>query len=299
MVLVVASLGTGGSAMAQVAAFVNGSPITAYDLEQRAKFTELALHKRPGRKEVLQELIDEKIKIQEVQRYGMDAPKGELDRSLANMAGRGGMSVDQFKGALAAKGVGVETVTSRLRAEMAWSQLVRARFPATLQVGEKDVNDAAKKKGSEEGEAIAYDYRLRQILFLVAKGSAPPVYENRGREAEALRARFENCDGGIAMARTLRDVAVRDPVRRSSTDLPPSLRDLLNSTPVGKLTKPEATAQGVAVWAVCEKKENTTDTPQKRAIQNELFNARFDAQSKKYMADLRKQALIEIKIKLD
>lgn len=297
MVLVAASLGTGGSAMAQVAAFVNGSPITVYDLEQRAKYTELAAHKKLSRQEVLNELIDEKIKLSEVQRYGLDAPKAEVERSLTNMASRGGMSIDQFKQGLAAKGVGIETVTSRLRADMAWGQLVRARFPATLQVGDKDINEAAKKKGGEPDEAVAYDYRLRQILFIVPKGSATSVYETRSREAEALRSRFENCDSGISLARGLRDVAVRDPVRRSSTDLPQSLREILNSTPVGKLTKPEATAQGVAVFAVCEKKENTTDTPQKRAIQNELFNARFDAQSKRYLNDLRRQALIEIKIK--
>src|SRR5690349_6013971 len=94
--LLAASLGASGSAMAQVAAFVNGSPITVYDLEQRAKFTQLALHKTPNRRDILNELIDEKIKIQEVQRYGLDAPKGEIDRSLGNMAARGNMSVEQF-----------------------------------------------------------------------------------------------------------------------------------------------------------------------------------------------------------
>lgn len=292
--LVAVTLAATGPAKAQVAAFVNGAPITAYDIEQRIKFIQLSLHKTPTRQEVLDELIDEKIKIQEVQRYSMDAPKNELDRGLANMAGRMNMNTEQFTQALAAKGVGIETIKSRMRADMAWTNLVRARFPATLSVEEKDVADAVEKTGGE-GDAVAYDYRLRQILFFVPRGSAQAVYEGRSREAEALRAKFEGCDSGIALVRSLHNVAVRDPVRKSSTDLPTNLRDILNNTPVGKLTKPEITTQGVAVWALCDKKENTTDTPQKRAARNELFNARFEAQSKRYLAEIRKQAMIEIK----
>ncbi len=151
-----------------------------------------------------------------------------------------------------------------------------------------------QNKGGE-GEAVAYDYRLRQILFIVPSGSPQSVIEGRMREAEGLRTRFENCDDGIKLARALRDVAVRDPVRRNSADLPDNLRNVLNSTQVGKLTKPEVNSQGVAVFALCEKRENTTDTPQKRAARNELFNARFEAQSKRYLAELKRQAMIEMK----
>ena len=186
------------------------------------------------------------------------------------MASRTGLNVEQFTQALVGRGVNIDTIRSRLRAEIAWNQLLRARFPATLAIEEKEVRDAVEKKGGE-GEAVAYDYRLRQILFIVPKGSPQSVIEGRLREAEALRSRFANCEDGVAFARALRDVAVRDPVRRSSADLPDNLREVLNSTPVGKLTKPEVNAQGVAVFALCEKVANKTDTPQKRAAQDGAF----------------------------
>jgi peptidyl-prolyl cis-trans isomerase SurA len=293
--LVAASLATSCPAAAQqVVAFVNGSPITTYDIEQRSKFMQLSTHKTPSRQEVLDSLIDETIKTQEAQRYGMDAPAADLDRALAGMSSRTGMSLEQFTHALAAQGVGIQTVRSRMRAEIAWNQLVRARFPATLSIAEKEVREAAEKKGGE-GDAVSYDYRLRQILFIVPKGSPQSLIDGRIREAEALRGRFENCQEGLTFARGLRDVAVRDPVRRSSTDLPENLRQVLNSTPVGKLTKPEVSSQGVAVFAVCEKRENKTDTQRTRAAQQELFNSRFDAQSKRYLSELRRSAMIEKK----
>lgn len=295
-IVIAASTAAGPSPAAaqQVVVFVNGAPITTYDIEQRSKFIQLSAKRTPSRQEVLDALIEDTMKIQEALRYNMDAPKGEVERSIGTMSGRAGLSVPQFTQMLAAQGVNIETIKSRMRSEIAWTNLVRARFPSTLQVEEKDVRDALQTK-KEDGDDVAYDYRLRPILFIVPKGSAQSVFQSRIREAESLRGRFQDCDAGLRLARGLRDVAVRDPVRRSSSDLPNNLRDLLNNTPVGKLTKPEVTAQGVEVFALCEKKENTSDTPQKRNARQQLFASRFEAQSKRYLNELRRGAMIEYK----
>jgi peptidyl-prolyl cis-trans isomerase SurA len=291
--MIAANLAAARPALAQVAVFVNGAPITHYDIEQRSRFTQLSAHKALSRQEIIDELIEEKLKTQEAARYSLEVPKAEIDRSIGNMAGRGGLNIEQFTQVLTSKGVDIETIKHRVRADIAWGQLVRARFPATLSVEEKEIRDALEKKGGEE--AVAYDYRLRQILFIVPKGSPRSVVDGRMREAEALRSRFENCDSGIALARMLRDVAVRDPVRKSSTDLPNNLRDILNNTPIGKLTKPEENAQGVAVFALCDRQQNTADTLQKREAKAELFNARYEVVSKRYLNEVRRSAIIEYK----
>ncbi|MEX0841462.1 MAG: peptidylprolyl isomerase, partial [Xanthobacteraceae bacterium] len=248
----------------QVVVVVNGSPITSYDIEQRSKFIKLSTQKTPSRQEVLDELIDEKIKVHEASLYSMDAKDSDVNRGIANMASRSGLSVAQFTQVLAGQGVALNTIKARMRADFAWNQLVRARFPATLQIEESEIRDVLAKKG--ESEIVAYDYTLRPIIFIVPKGSPSSFVDGRMREAEALRSRFNNCNDGISFARALKDVAVRDLVRRTSADLPNELRDILNAMPVGQLTKPEITGQGVQVFALCERIENKTDTPQKRNI---------------------------------
>ena len=55
-----------------VAVIVNGAPITTYDIEQRIKFTTLASHKTASRQEIIQELIDEKLKVQIAERYKLE-----------------------------------------------------------------------------------------------------------------------------------------------------------------------------------------------------------------------------------
>ena len=49
--------GTGARAQV-IVVIVNGEPITALDIEQRSKLTELSTHKTPTRQEVLDELIN-------------------------------------------------------------------------------------------------------------------------------------------------------------------------------------------------------------------------------------------------
>ena len=291
-----ATLATSSAAFAQVVVFVNGEPITNYDIEQRSRFTHVSSQRSPSRKETLDELIDEKIKLQEALRYSMQIPKSEVESRVGSMAGRMGMNVEQFTHALAAKGINIETIRSRIRSEFAWGTLVRARYPATLAIEDKEIRERAEKQGGG-ADAVAYDYRLREILFIIPKGSPQSVIEGRMREAENLRGRFENCEDGVRLARGLRDVAVRDPIRRSSSDLPENLRNVLNNTAVGKLTKPEnsASGQGISTFALCEKRENTTDTPQRRAAQREIFATRYDAISNKYLKELRRSAIIEYK----
>ena len=71
---------------------------------------------------------------------------------------------------------------------------------------------------------------------------------------------------------------------------------MLNNTPVGRLTPPDVTPQGVEVFAVCSKTPAVGgDTPAKREVRDEMYQERYQALSKKYLKELRSQALIEYK----
>jgi len=127
----------------------------------------------------------------------------------------------------------------------------------------------------------------------VPPGSPPAVYENRRREAEALRGRFRNCEEGLRIARGMRDVAVRDQVNRTSADLPAELRKVVDSIPVGQLTAPEHTRHGIELFAICSKVSSKTDSPKKRQARETAFAKLFERESKRYLQQLRRAALIE------
>jgi peptidyl-prolyl cis-trans isomerase SurA len=282
------------SARAQVVAVVGGEPITAVDIAQRTKLIQLSTQKTPSRQEVLDELIDDKLKVQLSKRYIAEVPKREIENAYASIARRAGMTVAQFNKMLETNGMKADTLKTRIHADYVWSQIVRGKFQGSLQVGEKDVE--VKLQASHKDEGGGVEFKLRPVLFLVPKGSAPAAFEARKHEAEALRSRFTSCEEGLRIAMSLADVVVREPISRQSADIGQQQRDILNNTPVGRLTPADITPQGVEVFAVCSKAPSAgADSPARRQVRDEMFNERYQAMSKKFLKELRSQALIEYK----
>ena len=280
-------------ARAQVVAIVGGEPITEVDIQQRSRLIELSTQKKPARQEVLDELIDDKLKVQLSKRYIAEVPKRDIESAFANMARRTGMTPAQFAKSTASQGVSPEAIKSRIHADFVWGQIVRGKFQGSLQVGDKEVE--GKMQGTPPQEPTNYEYKLRPVLFLVPRGAAPPAFEARKKDAEALRTRFQSCEEGLRVAMALPDVAVRDTITRQSADLGEAQRKVLNDTAVGRLTPPDFTPQGVEVFAVCSKTTAKGDTLAKRKARDEIFNERYQALSKKFLKELRSQALIEYK----
>jgi peptidyl-prolyl cis-trans isomerase SurA len=292
--LVAAALpATPARAQVVVVVVVNGEPITALDIEQRSKLTQLSTHKTPSRQEVIDELITEKLKVREAKKFGLEVTNAEVDQAYGQMAGRMRLSADQLTQQLGRSGVNPGTLKHRIRADMAWPQLVRGRYQSSLQIGEKDI---LQKMESKSDDTLGYDYTLRPILFLVPAGSSEAFVDGRKREAESLRGRFQGCDEGLPFARALKDVAVRDQVIRSSADIPAEQRKVLDGIEVGRLTAPEVTKLGVEMFAICAKKESAAEnTPGKRQARESIAAERYEQKSKQYLQEIRRSAMIEYK----
>ena len=302
---VLAAMGAPSRALAQhVVLVVNGEVITDYDIEQRAKFHTLSEHKTTARQDVIEELIDEKLKVQIGRRYKIELSESDIDSNYADMAKRMHLTSDQLTQTLAQGGVDAKTLKARILADTTWQYIIRGKFQSSLQINEKSVLDkmeTQKKNDGDmetqkknDGDKVGYDYTLRPILFVVPRGNTA-AQEARRKDAEALRARFTNCDSGLPFARSLRDVAIREPITKNSSELAPALRQILDKTEVGHLTAPETTQQGVELFALCEKKETKDETPEKREVREKMFSEQFQAKAKNYLRELRRQAMIERK----
>jgi peptidyl-prolyl cis-trans isomerase SurA len=277
----------------QVVVIVNGDPITALDIEQRTKLTQLSTHKTPTRQEVLDELINERLKVREAKKWGLEVPSSEVDNAYASMAKRMQMTPAQLTEQLAKSGVNAATLKARIKADITWPQLVRGRYQSSLQIGDKDILTAMESKAND---TVGYDYTLRPILFVVPTGSPDTFIEGRKREAEGLRGRFQGCEEGIAFARALKDVAVRDQITRSSADIPPEQRKVLEGVEVGRLTPPEVTKFGIEMFAICAKKESAADnTPGRRQARESIMAERYEQRSKLYLQEIRRGAMLEYK----
>jgi peptidyl-prolyl cis-trans isomerase SurA len=276
-----------------VAVMVNGEPITDFDIEQRSKLDFITTHKQPNRDEVVSELIDEKVKIREAKKFGVDPGSSDIDQSFAAMSSRMRLSPDQLTKSLESQGIRADTLKSRIKADMVWTSLVRGRYKERLQIGEKDVAAAVKAEGGDQQQSDSFEYQMQPVVLIVPHGSAPATIEARQKEAEALRARVQSCVDANTYFKSMQNAAIRETVTKTSADIPEALRKLLDDTPIGHLTPPEVTKQGVEMVALCARKPTTIDTPKKREIRDKMYAQKYEATSKSYLQEIRKAAMIE------
>jgi peptidyl-prolyl cis-trans isomerase SurA len=295
--IVAAMLLLGGAAPLHaqtVAVMVNGEPITAYDIDQRSKLNVLS-HKASTRQQVIDELVDEKVKIKEAKRFGVDPNASDIDAAFAQMSSRMRTTPDMLAKSLEAQGIRTDTLKSRIRADMVWGSLVRGRFKESLQVGEKDVAAAVEVNPDDKDkpQTESFEYQLRPIVLIVPRGAPPAATEIRRKEAEALRTRVQTCAEADSFFKSMQNAAIRDTVIKTSADIPAVLREVLDKTPIGQLTAPEVTKQGVEMVALCGRKPTTIDTPKKREMREKMFAEKYEKKSKAYLEEVRKAAMIE------
>ena len=277
-----------------VAVMVNGEPITDLDIEQRMKLDFISTHKQSTRQEVVDELINEHVKIKEAKKFGVDPSSSDIDEAYAQMSQRMRITADQLSASLEKQGVRPETLKAKIKSDLVWGSLVRGRYKEKLQVGEKDVNDAVKAEGGDDAQqADAFEYRMQPVVLIVPKGSPQTTIELRQKDAETLRGRIETCDQANQYFKSMPNAAIRDTVTRTSADIPATLRKILDDTPIGHLTPPEVTKQGVEMVALCGRKPTTIDTPKRKEMRDKMYQKKYEATSNTYLAEIRKAAMVE------
>jgi peptidyl-prolyl cis-trans isomerase SurA len=276
----------------QVVALVNGDPITALDVAQRMRLTEVTTRKIQTRQEALEELVNEKIKLQQAKNQRIEITDAQVDKVVGGMAQRMGRKTADFAAALTKEGVDVPRFKTRLRAELGWRQVLEQKAPGVFQVRDADLVAILLAHG-EAAQTKATEYSLQQIVFVVPRNAPDPVRAGRMKEAENLRSRFANCEQDMPLVRELKEVVIKEPIERLSTDLGVQYKQLLDRTPDGKMTPPEPIATGIEVVAICSRKEIIADVSSRREFKEELLTKRL-AEHEKYLLDyFRKQSIIE------
>jgi peptidyl-prolyl cis-trans isomerase SurA len=88
-------------------------------------------------------------------------------------------------------------------------------------------------------------------------------------------------------------VVVKPPVRRDETKLPDDLKKALASAGVGGITEPQAVEEGFQMLAVCSKKEIPGRTQATEEVRSEITSERGQLLARRYLRDLRSEAVIE------
>ncbi len=269
----------------------NDQPITRYDINQRAALMQIGGMKG-GTKAATDELIDETLKMYEAAKRGVSVPQARVDAAYASIAKHLKLTPDGLTKALASRGIAAASLKKRLRAQMTWAELVRAKAQATAQVTNADVTSAMMAKGNSD-IATSTEYTLQQIVFVVPPGSPNALYVQRRHEAEAFRTRFAGCDNSLHQASALRGVVVKDIGRRMASELVGPQGEAIKKTPVGRTAPPFQSDSGIEVIAVCSTRDIQSTALARAQVESELMQKQSEGLGKDYLKELRDRAIIE------
>lgn len=296
----------------RVAGTVNGEVITFRELEQRAGSAYVQAEAMgPGaerdkaRGEVLRaafdQIVSEKLFGSQIKTLGVEVSDAQIDQAIEQVKKSNGFSDDaQFEQALRGEGLDLSAYRKRIARELENFRLLQAAVGEKLKVSEQDLESYYRSHPQEfEGED---ELHVRHI-FLPLPADAPPAEVARV-EAEGKRAlqRLKTGEDFAAVARQVSRGPSADDggdlgwVRRGTVQK--ALEDAAFALRDGQISELVRVGQGLHVLRVEGRRRGGARTFEqaKEEIRTRLLDEQGESYRRQYVAELRRDALIEIRI---
>ncbi|MGR3542455.1 MAG: SurA N-terminal domain-containing protein [Hasllibacter sp.] len=224
-------------------ATVDDRVVTAYEVDQRARFIQLIGQPGDPDELALDQLIDDRLRLQAAEAAGIEIDADELAGGLAEFAARAELTTEEFTQALGQNGVDPETFRDFVRAGLAFRELVRERFVREVRITEDEVDRAIAGEGRPSGivvQASRIVYRADNPDFAaqarqrIAALGASASFERFAAEARQFSVGPAAQAGGRIPATALEE-------------LPGPLADLLLALQPGEISEPVSLAEGQAL----------------------------------------------------
>jgi peptidyl-prolyl cis-trans isomerase SurA len=265
----------------------------AMGLEKQAVESARAAMVPQFKKEAKEELIDERLKLQEAKKVGAEVGDEEIGRIMKGIAERNKMSEEQFGQHLKSMGVDISTMRERIRTQFAWRDVVRRRFAAMISVTQREVDRMITAAVSESG-ADTVELQVQRITLPLSGGGDQSALARRYAEGEALRRKFSGCKTMSELAKSAGGSAKYEDMKyiKPSSIAEPT-RSMLLAAKDGDVLPPTTAANGIEIYAVCGRRPIKADEKQRELAQDELKSKEIEILAKRHLRDLRQDAHIE------
>ncbi|SLN18194.1 peptidylprolyl isomerase [Roseisalinus antarcticus] len=236
---------------------VNDDAISFYEIEQRIRMLEL--FNTPGDLPALarEQLIDDRLKLQELARAGLRLSDEALLEQMEAFAGRANLPYDQFIGQLAGAGVAEETLRDFIRVGVSWRDYIRGRYRSQSAVSEAEVDRAINRSA---GTGSEIEVLLNEIII-----PAPP---QQAAQAEAVARNISRMRSTGAFESAAREYSALPSKDRGGrvdwtpvNNYPGPIAALLLDLSPGEVTQPLPIPNGIALFQLRAVREVRTSVP--------------------------------------
>lgn len=253
-----------GQEVLRIAAVVNDEVISIYDLVARidiiiatTNLTDSPELRRQIAPQVLRSLIDEQLQLQEAQRLGIEVDDSELEEAITRVEERNNLPKGGLDRFLAARRLDREAVVEQLRAEIAWTKVVRRRLGPTVTVGEDEIDEALARLEANKGQP---QFRVAEIFLSV---ESPDVEDEVLRTAQNLIDQMRQGAAFSVVARQFSQSATSavggDIGWVIKGQLPAEIDDALAKIEPGQITSPIRTFEGYHIVMLLDRRTLLTN----------------------------------------
>jgi peptidyl-prolyl cis-trans isomerase SurA len=276
-----------------IAAFEERKKAFVLSLQQQAIASAKASMVPTFRKKALEELIEERLKLQEAKKLSIAVGDDDVERTFKGTAERNKMTPEQFMAFIRQQGADPGVMKDRFRAGMAWRDVIRKRFGHQISVSTREVDRVVASAGAAGVDQV--ELQLQRITFALPGKIDQKIMGQRYADAEALRARFVGCKSTAALVKDSAAAKFEDLGYRRASSVPEPTRTVLLSARDGEMVPATLAAAGVELYAVCARRTQKASEEKRQAAENELQMKEFERLAQRHLHDLRKDALIEIR----
>lgn len=276
-----------------IVVLVNDDPITLYDVEQRQRFLAVTTQAQPSpalKKQATDMLIEERLQIQQAKKLGLTPDESTVNKVLTGMAQRNKMSPDGLAAALGQMGVNIKTLRDRVRAQVAWQEVVRRKFRRDVVIGDADVDKALSGGGEAEEKTTL---QLRRVKYQIPSNADQSVIAKQLAEMETVRAKLQSCGKVSSLTQGMKGLTVKTLQNQLASSLSQPTRLLVTTAKVGQMTPPTLSGSAIEAYAVCGKRAVKGDPKKRQATENKLMEQELGIRAEGLLRDMRQEAFIE------
>ncbi len=208
------------------------------------------------RKQVLERLIIESLKLQTAKRMGVRIGDRELSATLEKIAQGEKLSLSQYKTKVEKSGESWTLFREDVRKEIKVSRVTNGMVQRRIQVSEKEVDNLVEQI-NKEGD-IQTQYHLGHILIALSENASPELIENKRKKAETIikylreGANFEEV--AITHSDGQNSLEGGDMGWRSISQLPTLFASVVKNLSANEVSEPLRSASGLHILFLKEKK---------------------------------------------
>lgn len=305
----VIALLTLGAVVDRIAAVVNDDVITLSEVyELGSEFIEKAVQdaggnparRREAEIEVLDSLIKRRLISQEITKLGLDVTEQELDRTVDDIARRNGLERDQLRSEVEKSGMPWQEYRSELKESLRQSKFTQAVIQPRINVNEDELLDAYNRAVASGARPQVAD--LGAIFLAFPPDADETMKAERRTTAATIQQEFAAGTPFADLAAKYDQGPYGPNGGKMGTykkgELVAELDGPAFSTPVGSLTPPIETSQGIFLLTVFEL---TNEPPQsyeamKEALTQQVYADRIEDETDQWYRQARRRAAVLVKL---